>query len=758
MGCSGSNKKKQEEIIQNYQNKLIINKQTIDKFTQQKEDILKEYNQHKMTYPQLVLEKFEQMQTLQQQKEYLLDLQKRKQIEYNNHIIGIKNLERIMNKQLSIAIQPIQIKEYQELDKISDQTKREAIRKKVTDLNSIIQRLQNEHKLLTNDISNRQQQDQQNKLKYDEFTKKLLKQIEEINKNIESQNVKYKEIIGKLETTKLEIKNQQVNIENDKSQINLNSNFESYINSQENRKKEQEQFIKAQRDLIQKNNQKLDIINKEIIKISNNIPIDISDLQQGVHKQNQQLQEIVQQKEKEFQEKVPGHFDPNDPIQEEIFKLFDLKNQFDSIDQAFKKLEKEVFKKLSDEMDEIARLNSNFYFHIIFYIFLTIIFLFLFQNFILNFPQMIVGAIKIKDGLFIGDEFASQDLEFVVSNKVTHIINCCSKQLPNVFENFGVKYLKFNWSETDQQVLFEQNTANEIFQFIEEAHSQGESCLVHSVRGLQRSCCALAAYFMRKYKWKLYKTLEFLNSRRPDLEIRASFYHQMTQLEIKLQKRGEGAVSSSWDPNQESEMPLDTDEKLMRNTFMNSKQSPPADCWLDRRLFLQFLNEKRTKSITWADQTDACRKSQKRPKSGKPILKQMAEQISNINGNVFHVTVNNYLTPQEKQMFKKRQQNDSLKRHLEQKNSPYQKNAKSVKSQKKEPSLDERPKSAYVYDSQNQQQKPLGQMRQFSPIVKGASIPPKIIPTAKNRGWRYPSPGQQKTDDFAQFINKPTWK
>lgn len=83
----------------------------------------------------------------------------------------------------------------------------------------------------------------------------------------------------------------------------------------------------------------------------------------------------------------------------------------------------------------------------------------------------------------------------------------------------------------------------------------------------------------------------------------------MTQLEIKLQKRGEGAVSSSWDPNQESEMPLDTDEKLMRNTFMNSKQSPPADCWLDRRLFLQFLNEKRTKSITWADQTDACRKS-----------------------------------------------------------------------------------------------------------------------------------------------------
>ena len=34
-----------------------------------------------------------------------------------------------------------------------------------------------------------------------------------------------------------------------------------------------------------------------------------------------------------------------------------------------------------------------------------------------------IGAIKIKDALFIGDELAAQDLEFVVNNKVTHVIN-----------------------------------------------------------------------------------------------------------------------------------------------------------------------------------------------------------------------------------------------------------------------------------------------------------------------------------------------
>lgn len=34
-----------------------------------------------------------------------------------------------------------------------------------------------------------------------------------------------------------------------------------------------------------------------------------------------------------------------------------------------------------------------------------------------------IGAIKVKDGLFIGDELAAQDFEFAVTNKVTHVIN-----------------------------------------------------------------------------------------------------------------------------------------------------------------------------------------------------------------------------------------------------------------------------------------------------------------------------------------------
>lgn len=74
-------------------------------------------------------------------------------------------------------------------------------------------------------------------------------------------------------------------------------------------------------------------------------------------------------------------------------------------------------------------------------------------------------------------------------------------------------------------MLFDQQdkTTNEIFNFINDAMKKYESVLVHSVRGQSRASCVIASYMMRNYRWSLLKTLEFLNSRRPDLEIRATF-------------------------------------------------------------------------------------------------------------------------------------------------------------------------------------------------------------------------------------------
>jgi len=39
-----------------------------------------------------------------------------------------------------------------------------------------------------------------------------------------------------------------------------------------------------------------------------------------------------------------------------------------------------------------------------------------------------------------------------VANKVTHIINCAGKQIPNHWEPIGVAYLTFFWLDQDNQV------------------------------------------------------------------------------------------------------------------------------------------------------------------------------------------------------------------------------------------------------------------------------------------------------------------
>ena len=104
-----------------------------------------------------------------------------------------------------------------------------------------------------------------------------------------------------------------------------------------------------------------------------------------------------------------------------------------------------------------------------------------------------IGAIKVKDGIFIGDELAAQDFEFAVSNKVTHVINCAGTQIRNYWDHLGIKYMTFNWLDHDQQVILDPNdkNANAIFNFIQEAENLAESVLIHSVRGQNRSATVL---------------------------------------------------------------------------------------------------------------------------------------------------------------------------------------------------------------------------------------------------------------------------
>lgn len=182
-----------------------------------------------------------------------------------------------------------------------------------------------------------------------------------------------------------------------------------------------------------------------------------------------------------------------------------------------------------------------------------------------------IGALKVKDGLFIGDEFSAQDLEFVVANKVTHIINCASKQVANHWEAIGVKYFSLYWQDSDIQVIVDKKGQlfNKLFEFIESTLNLGESVLVHSVRGQCRCICVVTAYMMRKYRWNLFKTLEFINFRRPDMEIRPNFLSQLAMLEKKYLKKGM-IYSTDWNSTEN----LTGEEILLRNTYLNAQLGP----------------------------------------------------------------------------------------------------------------------------------------------------------------------------------------
>ncbi|OMJ72216.1 hypothetical protein SteCoe_29391 [Stentor coeruleus] len=188
--------------------------------------------------------------------------------------------------------------------------------------------------------------------------------------------------------------------------------------------------------------------------------------------------------------------------------------------------------------------------------------------------SVLVGAFKVKDGLFLGDEFAAQDLEFVVANKVTRIVNCACRQVPNHWEPIGVNYLSFAWFDNENQIILDSSDKNfsMIYTFIEQGLETGESVLVHSVRGVSRCVCIISAYLLKKYQWTLYKALDFIAFRRPDLDLNPAFLNQLGAFENRLAKNTKLPRTDQWD--QVTENP---EELVLRNTFINARLGEPTD-------------------------------------------------------------------------------------------------------------------------------------------------------------------------------------
>ena len=136
----------------------------------------------------------------------------------------------------------------------------------------------------------------------------------------------------------------------------------------------------------------------------------------------------------------------------------------------------------------------------------------------------------------------------------------------NYFESIGIKYYTLYWSENPNQKLFDANDeiVDKILLFIKESLNKGEGLLINSVKGKKRCCIVVIIYLMKNYYWSVAKCLDFLKSKKEDIEIEPYFIEQLLSYEMRLFKIT-NIKTSNW-----NEITFkDNDEQLLRNTYVN---------------------------------------------------------------------------------------------------------------------------------------------------------------------------------------------
>jgi hypothetical protein len=161
-----------------------------------------------------------------------------------------------------------------------------------------------------------------------------------------------------------------------------------------------------------------------------------------------------------------------------------------------------------------------------------------------------------------------------------------------------------------------------VTQFITAALDQGESVLVHSVAGQSRSMCVTAAYLMGRYSWSLAKTFEFLNSRRPDFEIKSGFTRQLQLFEGRRFR--DLKPTRHWGELSEAE-DVGSEELMLRNTFLNSQALPISD--VDTTQYSQNAT-----ALRWADQVAGQLEDHPHPASKNPVEAGFAVLKSSLKG------------------------------------------------------------------------------------------------------------------------------
>ena len=214
----------------------------------------------------------------------------------------------------------------------------------------------------------------------------------------------------------------------------------------------------------------------------------------------------------------------------------------------------------------------------------------------MDYGSDIINISKIKDSFFIGDKISGTNLEVLIQFKISHILNTSGTEILNYFESIGVEYLTLNWVESPSQILFDSNDliVDKLMRFISESLSRGEGLLIISVKGKNRCCIVVVIYLMKKYNWGVEKCIQFIKSKKEDIEIEPYFIQQLKEYEKRLNIK----------PNTWNEISnKDNDENLLRNTYVNGLPVKQMNLMgiNNNNKNIEPVNKKKNVHINWAE-------------------------------------------------------------------------------------------------------------------------------------------------------------
>lgn len=133
--------------------------------------------------------------------------------------------------------------------------------------------------------------------------------------------------------------------------------------------------------------------------------------------------------------------------------------------------------------------------------------------------------VQITEKLFLGNADAQIDKTNLQNLGISHIITVGKELQPLHPEDFVYKHIKiFDFPFEDISQYF-----SDVFDFIE----KGKITFIHCLQGKSRSGSLVLSYLMKKNKWNLQKSMEFVKEKR-NIQPNPGFLKQLTEYEISL--------------------------------------------------------------------------------------------------------------------------------------------------------------------------------------------------------------------------------